>query len=221
MRTEKLKDLTGIGLARAENLVENTQNLDVFSEVSGILNAHAVNLIKISNDLRMMNSGPYAGFSEIKLPPVQAGSSIMPGKINPVIPEMTAQIGMKVLGNDVIINQCVAGGQFELNHNIPLIAFSILESLELLINANKIFRERCIDGIEANRENLRRKVETGHASLTALLPELGYNKITEIAGKLENTELSVKEFLIQNNYLTEERFEELTSPEAVLSLGQG
>lgn len=219
--TEKLKDLTGIGLARAENLVENTQNLDVFSEVSGILNAHAVNLIKISNDLRMMNSGPYAGFSEIKLPPVQAGSSIMPGKINPVIPEMTAQIGMKVLGNDVIINQCVAGGQFELNHNIPLIAFSILESLELLINANKIFRERCIDGIEANRENLRRKVETGHASLTALLPELGYNKITEIAGKLENTELSVKEFLIQNNYLTEERFEELTSPEAVLSLGQG
>jgi len=115
---DKLRDLTGIGLARAENLVENTQNLDVFAEVSGILKAHATSLIKISNDLRLMNSGPAAGLGEIKLPPVQTGSSIIPGKVNPVIPEMVAQVGMKVLGNDVIINQCVAGGQFELNQNL-------------------------------------------------------------------------------------------------------
>jgi len=218
---DKLRDLTGIGLARAENLVENTQNLDVFSEVSGILKAHASNLIKISNDLRLMNSGPSAGLGEIKLPPVQTGSSIMPGKVNPVIPEMVAQVGMKVLGNDVIINQCVAGGQFELNHNIPLIAFSILESLEMLINANKILREKCIDGIEVNREEIKRQVENSHATLTALVSELGYNKASEIAKELVKTDLSVKEFLIQKKYITEERFNELTSPESVLSLGYG
>ena len=216
---DKLRDLTGIGLARAENLVENTQNLDVFSEVSGILKAHATNLIKISNDLRLMNSGPVAGLAEIKLPPVQTGSSIMPGKINPVIPEMVAQVGMKVLGNDVIINQCVAGGQFELNHNTPLIAFSILESLEILINANKIMKEKCIEGIEANRDEIKRHVENSRATLTALVPELGYNKVSEIVKELEKTNLSVKEFLIQKKYLTEERFNALTSPEAILSLG--
>ena len=216
---DKLRDLTGIGLARAENLVENTQNLDVFAEVSGILKAHATSLIKISNDLRLMNSGPAAGLGEIKLPPVQTGSSIMPGKVNPVIPEMVAQVGMKVLGNDVIINQCVAGGQFELNQNIPLVAFSILESLEILINANKILREKCIDGIEANREEIKRQVENSHATLTALVSELGYNRVSEIAKELDTTNLSVKEFLIQKKYLTEERFNELTSSEAVLSLG--
>jgi len=216
---DKLRDLTGIGLARAENLVENTQNLDVFAEVSGILKAHATSLIKISNDLRLMNSGSAAGLGEIKLPPVQTGSSIMPGKVNPVIPEMVAQVGIKVLGNDVIINQCVAGGQFELNQNIPLIAFSILESLEMLINANKILREKCIDGIEANREEIKKQVENSHATLTALVSELGYNKVSEIAKELEMTNLSVKEFLIQKKYLTEERFNELTSPEAILSLG--
>ena len=216
---DKLRDLTGIGLARAENLVENTQNLDVFSEVSGILKAHATNLIKISNDLRFMNSGPAAGLGEIKLPPVQTGSSIMPGKVNPVIPEMVVQVGIKVLGNDVIINQCVAGGQFELNQNIPMIAFSILESLEILINANKILREKCVDGIIANRETIKKQVENSHATLTALVSEFGYNKVSEIAKELEGTNLSVKEFLIHKEYLTEERFNELTSPETVLSLG--
>ena len=216
---DKLRDLTGIGLARAENLVENTQNLDVFSEVSGILKAHATSLIKISNDLRLMNSGPIAGLAEIKLPAVQTGSSIMPGKVNPVIPEMVAQVGIKVLGNDVIINQCVAGGQFELNQNIPLMAFSILESLEILINANKILKERCVEGIEANREEIKRQVENSRATLTAFVSEFGYNKVSEIVKELEETNLSVKEFLIQKKYLTEERFNELTSPEAILSLG--
>lgn len=216
---EHLRDLTGIGLARAENLIENTQNLDVFSEVSGILKAHATNLIKISNDLRLMNSGPRAGLSEIIIPAVQSGSSIMPGKVNPVITEMVAQVGYKVLGNDVIINSCVAAGQLELNHTAPMIAFSMLESLEMLINANKLFRERCIEGIEANREEIKRKVEHSHATLTALLPELGYNKISEIAKELEYSTLSVKEFLIQNNYVTQERYNELTCAEAVLSLG--
>lgn len=217
---EKLRKLTGIGLARAENLVENTQNLDIFSEVSGILKAHATNLIKISNDLRLMNSGPAAGLSEIFIPPVQVGSSIMPGKVNPVIPELAAQVGIKVLGNNAIIDYCVAGGQFELNHNIPLLAFSFLESLELLINANKTLREHCIEGIKPNTENLKKHVEMSYATLTALLPEIGYNKLAEISKTTwAEAHPTLKEYLIKNNYITEERFNELTSPEAVMALG--
>ncbi|OGI23655.1 MAG: aspartate ammonia-lyase [Candidatus Melainabacteria bacterium RIFOXYA12_FULL_32_12] len=216
---EKLRELTGLGLARAENLVENTQNLDVFSEVSGILNAHAASLIKIANDLRLLNSGPQAGLSEITLPPVQVGSSIMPGKVNPVIPEVVAQSGIKVLGNNVIINQCVAGGQLELNQNIPLIAFTLIESLRLLINANKTFRERCITGITANNANIKKSVECSYASITALVPVLGYKKVSQIAKELEKTDMSVKDFVVKNNYITEEEFDSLTSPEAILALG--
>jgi aspartate ammonia-lyase len=216
---EKLRDLTGIGLARAENMVDNTQNLDVFSEVSGILKAHATNLIKIANDLRLMNSGPHAGFAEITLPPVQCGSSIMPGKVNPVIPEVVAQVGIKVLGNDVIINQCVAGGQFELNQNAPMIAFSLLESLELLINANRIFRERCIDGIKANEENIKNMVANSHAVITALVPKIGYKKAGEIAKALQNNPQPVKKYAVENGYVTEEDFDYLTSPDAILALG--
>ncbi len=216
---DKLRDLTGIGLARAENPVENTQNLDVFSEVSGILKAHATNLIKISNDLRLMNSGPTAGLSEIFLPAVQVGSSVMPGKVNPVIPELAAQVGTRVLGNDLVINQCVAGGQFELNHNLPLIAFSFLETLELLINTDRTLKERCVDGIKPNLKNLNRYVETSYATLTALLPELGYNQISYLAKEIAKSDLSLKEFLISNNYIDENKFNELTSSEAVLALG--
>lgn len=215
----RLQDLTGIGLARAENLVENTQNLDVFSEVSGILKAHATNLIKIANDLRLMASGPAAGLAEITLPAVQVGSSIMPGKVNPVIPELAAQVGIKVLGNDVIINQCVAGGQLELNQNVPMIAFAFLESLEMLINTNKTLRENCVDGIIANTDIIKRHVESSLATLTALLPELGYNRVSQIAKELAEIGGNIKEYLVNKEYITEERFNELTSPEAVLSLG--
>lgn len=216
---EKLRDLTGIGLARAENLVENTQNWDVFVEVSGILKAHATNLIKISNDLRLLNSGPKAGFAEITLPARQAGSSIMPGKVNPVIPEAAAQVGIKVLGNDVIINQCVSMGQLELNQFAPMIAFSFLESLELLINADKMLVENCITEIKANPENIQKLVNNSTATLTALLPKLGYKKVSEIATELETTDLSVKEYILKNNILAEEEFDYLISSEAVLSLG--
>jgi aspartate ammonia-lyase len=216
---EKLRDLTGIGLARAENMVENTQNWDVFAEVSGILKAHATNLIKISNDLRLMNSGPKAGFSEIILPAKQVGSSIMPNKVNPVIPEAAAQIGIKVLGNDVIINQCVSMGQLELNQFSPMIAFSFLESLELLTNANKMLTQNCIKGIEANIENIQKTVKNSFATLTALLPKLGYKKVSEIAKEIEKNNLSIKEYILKNNILTEDDFDSLTSPEAVLALG--
>lgn len=211
---EELRDLTGIGLARAENLVENTQNADVFSEVSGILKAHATNLIKISNDLRLLSS-----YDEIELPTVQAGSSIMPGKINPVIAEMVGQIGLKILGNDVIISHATALGQLELNHNMPLIAFTLLESLDLLINTNLIFVQKCIDGIKANTEKLTANLNSSTATLTALLPKFGYEKLSHISEEIKAQKIGVKEYILQNNLLTEEEFEFLISAEQVLSLG--
>lgn len=210
---ENLRELTGIGLARAENLVENTQNADIFSEVSGILKAHATNLIKISNDLRLLDS-----YEEICLPPVQSGSSIMPGKVNPVIAEMVGQIGLKVLGNDVIISHATALGQLELNHNMPLIAFTLLESLNLLINTNRIFAKKCIDGIKANEEKLKSDLHSSTATLTALLPKLGYEKLSEISQKLKETKTSVKEYILENNLMNEEEFEYLISAECVLSI---
>lgn len=210
---EHLRELSGIGLARAENLVENTQNADVFSEVSGILKAHATNLIKIANDLRLMGS-----YHEILLPAVQAGSSIMPGKVNPVIPEMTAQIGLKVLGNDVIISHASAFGQLELNHNLPLIAFSLLESLNVLISTNKLFAQKCISGIEANECKLRTDLHSNTALLTALLPKIPYEKLSEISKILKNSCMSVKEYVLANNLMTEEEFEYLVSAEHILSL---
>ncbi len=216
---ENLRDITGIGLARAENLVENTQNADVFCEVSGFLKTHASNLIKISNDIRLMSSGPHAGFGEITIPAVQAGSSIMPGKVNPVIPELACQVGLKVLGNDVVISSACSLGQLELNQNLPLVAFAILESFELLINANKTFREKCIDGIKANKGNISRHLETSTAVLTALLPKLGYKKTSELAVKIPESGLSIKEYVIKEGLMTEKEFDDLLSPETILSMG--
>ena len=216
---DKLRDLTGIGLARAENLVENTQNWDIFAEVSGILKAHATNLIKISNDLRLLNSGPRAGIAEIILPARQVGSSIMPNKVNPVIPEAVAQVGIKILGNDVIINQCVAMGQLELNQFAPMIAFAFLESLELLVNTNKMLAQNCINGIKPNIENIKKTVNNSFATLTALLPKLGYKKVSEISMGIEKSNLSIKEYILKNNILPEEDFDYLTSSEAILALG--
>lgn len=216
---DKLRELTGLGLARAENLVENTQNADVFAEVSGILKAHATNLIKISNDLRLMNSGPHAGFGEIELPAVQVGSSIMAGKINPVMPEMVAQVGIKVLGNDTVINYSVASGQFELNQFMPLIAFSILESLEILIRANELFRLKCIDGIKPNIEKIKQVTDASSAIMTALLPRLGYNKVSEIIKNAGAENITPKQYVLKYGILESEDYEFLTSADAVMALG--
>jgi len=210
---ENLRDLTGLGLARAENLVENTQNADVFSEISGIIKAHATNLIKIANDLRLLGS-----YHEIIIPPVQAGSSIMPGKVNPVIAEMVSQIGLKVLGNDVIISHATALGQLELNQNMPLIAFSLLESLNLLINTNTIFAQKCIAGIKANESKIKEDLQSNTALLTALLPKLDYEKLSTISQELKTSDLTVKEYILKKDLMTEEEFDHLISAEYVLAL---
>ena len=216
---EKLRELTGFGLARAEDLLENTQNLDAFVEVSGILKTNAVNLIKISNDLRLLNSGPNAGFSEIILPQAQAGSTIMPGKVNPVICEMVAQAGYKVIGNDHTISSCVSAGQLELNSFLPLIAHCFLESLSLLKNSNYIFANKAISGIIANNEKIRSHVDNSLATITALLPQIGYNTATHIAKKSIETGNTVLEILLEQNVMSKEDYNMLTSPEIVCALG--
>ena len=216
---DKLRENTNLGLARAENLIDGTQNADVFVEVSGILKACASNLFKISNDLRLMASGPDAGLGEITLPQLQAGSSIMPGKINPVIPEAVSQAALLVMGNDQVIAQACSSGNLELNQFMPLIAHTLLNSLALLNNVSKIFSEKCVSGIQANIKTCKKNVENSTASITALIPKIGYNKASKIIEISKKQQISVKEAVINSGYLTEKEFEEMISPEAVCRLG--
>jgi aspartate ammonia-lyase len=199
---EVLRELSGIGFARAENLVDATQNADVFVEVSGILKAHAVSLLKICTDLRMLASGPEAGFGEIQLPARQAGSSIMPGKVNPVIPEAVSQVAMLVLGHDVIIAQACAAGSLELNPFLPLVANCLLESLDLLARADDILRRHCIEGIEADEERCRKHVENSTAAATALVPVLGYERAAQVAQLARQNGRTIREMVIAQSWLT-------------------
>lgn len=214
-----LRENTGIGLARAENLVENTQNTDVFVEVSGIIKACASNLFKISNDLRLLSSGPDAGFGEINLPQLQAGSSIMPGKVNPVIPEAVAQCAIQVMGNDVIITQACSSGNLELNQFMPLIANALLESLTFLNNAAIVLKNHCVTGITANTGICLKNIDNSTATVTALIPKIGYQKASEIVTLARMNSLTIKEAAIQSGFITKKEFEELTSAEAVCRLG--
>jgi len=216
---EHLRDVTSLGLARAENLVEATQNTDVFVEVSGILKALASNLLKIATDLRLLSSGPEAGFGEIRLPEKQAGSSIMPGKVNPVIPEAVSQAAIAVMANDQAIATACSMGNLELNAFMPLIADALLGSLSLLANACDIFRRHCVAGIEANEERCRRGVHGATAAVTALVERLGYEAAQAIATTARETGRSIRDVAIADGHLTAEEFDRLVSAEAVTRLG--
>jgi len=173
---EELRKETGYGLAAAEYPMDITQNCDVFVEVSGLVKSMAVNLMKIANDLRLMNSGPKGGLGEIHLKELQQGSTIMPGKINPVIPEMTMQCAMRVMANDTAVTMAAAHGDFELNAFMPLVADSILESLELMTEAARLFREKCIEVLEADPEQCRKHLEASYAFATGYTKELGVRR---------------------------------------------
>ena len=189
---EKLRELTGIGLAAAEYPMDITQNNDVFVEVSGLLKALAVNLMKIANDIRLMNSGPKGGFGEIRLPELQKGSSIMPGKVNPVIPEMVMQCAMRVIANDTAITLAASHGEFELNAFLPLMADSLLEGLSLLEHGVSIFNEKCIAILKANEEQCRRLLENSFAPVTSYVPSLGYDTVAETVKNSENSKEAVQ-----------------------------
>jgi aspartate ammonia-lyase len=216
---ENLRARTGIGFARAENLTEATQNADVFVEVSGILKAHAVSLLKICGDLRLLVSGPEAGLGEIRLPARQAGSSIMPGKVNPVIPEAVSQIAMLVMGHDATIALACASGSLELNPFLPLVAHCLLESLELLARADDILRRHCIAGLEADEARCRKHVESSTATATALVPALGYARAGEAARLAAENNLTIRETVIAQGWLTGGEFDRWISPETVCRLG--
>ena len=219
--TAKLKQITGIGFARAENLVECTQNADVFVEVSGILGACAANLVKVGQDLRLMSSGPDAGLGELELPAVQVGSSIMPGKINPVIPEAVIQAGVAVGANHVAVSQAAGMGNLELNAFLPLIADRLLDSLDLLHHAATILKERCVDGLRANNEACRRHLDTATATVTALVDRLGYEAAQGIAAEMKASGRSTREIVVQRGLMTGEEYDQLVSAEAVMRLGSG
>jgi aspartate ammonia-lyase len=216
---DELRAITGLPLARAENLVEATQNADVWVEVSGILKACATNLLKIATDLRLLSSGPEAGLGEIHLPARQAGSSIMPGKVNPVIPEAVSQAAMLVMAYDQAIAHACAAGNLELNPFLPLVADCLLNSLDLLTNACSILRRSCVEGLDADAERCRRHVESSTATLTALVETIGYPAAQEVAQIAGRDGRTVRQVVLERGLLTEPQFEALISPAAVMRLG--
>jgi aspartate ammonia-lyase len=216
---DNLRDITRLGLARAENLVECTQNTDVFVEVSGILKACATNLLKVATDFRLMSSGPDAAIGEIRLPARQAGSSIMPGKVNPVIPEAVSQAALMVMSNDQALTLACAMGNFELNAFMPLIADTLLTNLDLLRNACRIFRSHCVEGVEADEERCRAHVEGATASATALVESIGYEKAQAIANRAKSEKKSIRKAVIEQGLLSAEQFDQIVSPENVTRLG--
>lgn len=216
---EKLREVTGLGLSRAENLMDATQNCDPLVEVSGILKAHAVNLFKISSDLRLLASGPGAGIGELRLPAVQAGSSIMPGKVNPVICEAAAQAALRVMANDSAVTQAAFLGQLELNAFMPLLADSLLGSLLVLTQACRMLAEKCVQGLEADEAVCARHLDNSLATVTALVPALGYERAGEIAAQAHSTGQSVRTVVLERGLLEEHELDRLLSAEAATALG--
>src|SRR5690242_11547803 len=190
---EKLSADTGLTISAPEDPFEAQANRDALVELSGALKVVAVSLIKIAGDLALMGSGPRAGIGEIFLPELQKGSSIMPGKVNPVIPEVVLQVGAQVIGNDTAITIGGLQGQFELNVRIPLIARNLLQSIQLLTSASTLLAEKCVDGIEPNLEGLERSAESTLAVATALNPFIGYDKATEIVKDASSSGRTLRE----------------------------
>ena len=211
--TENLRQMTGIPLIGSPNLVEATQDTGAYVQLSGVLKRVAVKLSKICNDLRLLSSGPRAGLSEINLPAMAPGSSIMPGKVNPIIPEVVNQVAFEVIGNDVAITMAAAAGQLELNAMEPVIAFNLFRSVDMLGRACRTLVDRAIRGITANRERSRRMVENSIGLVTALNPVIGYENATRIAEEALQTGRSVYDIVLEKGYLTREELEDLLSPE--------
>ncbi|MGQ0752557.1 MAG: aspartate ammonia-lyase [Betaproteobacteria bacterium] len=211
----RLADITGVHLITAANLVEATQDAGAFVQLSGVLKRVAVKLSKTCNDLRLLSSGPRAGLSEIHLPAVQAGSSIMPGKVNPVIPEVVNQIAFEVIGNDVTVSFAAEAGQLQLNAFEPVIAHSLFKSLKHLRNGCDTLRERCVKGITANRARLKELVERSIGIVTALNPYIGYANATQVAQEALASGRSVYDIVLEKRLLSRERLDEILRPEAL------
>jgi aspartate ammonia-lyase len=208
-----LREITGIPLVTAQDLVEATQDCGAFVQLSGVLKRVAVKLSKTCNDLRLLSSGPRAGLNEINLPPRQAGSSIMPGKVNPVIPEVVNQVAFEVIGNDVTITMAAEAGQLQLNAFEPVIFYSLGPSIAHLTAACRTLEANCIRGITANRERLRASVENSIGIVTALNPYIGYANATVVALEAHQSGRGVAELVIEKGLMTREQLDAVLQPE--------
>lgn len=207
-----LRNVSGMTFEQADDLIDSTQNLDSFVAVSGSIKACAVTLSKISNDLRLMSSGPKAGFGEINLPAKQNGSSIMPGKVNPVIPEVMSQVAFNIIGNDMTITMAAEAGQLELNAFEPVIFYCLFQSISTLANAVETFVDNCISGITANEDRCRELVENSVGIITAICPHVGYQKAASIAKKALQTGESVRSLILKEGLMTEEVLDSVLDP---------
>lgn len=213
---EHLCEETGLPLVSSDDLVEATQDTGAYVQLSGVLKRVAVKLSKICNDLRLLSSGPRCGLNEINLPPRAPGSSIMPGKVNPVIPEVVNQVAFRVIGNDVTVTLAAEAGQLELNVMEPVIAYSLFQSISMLRNACFTLADKCVCGITANVERCRELVDNSIGLVTALVPFLGYEICAEVAKDAFKSGRSVRELLLEKTLVTEEELNRLMKPENMI-----
>jgi aspartate ammonia-lyase len=211
-----LAGVSGVPLVPAADLIEATSDLGAFITFSSVLKRIAVKLSKICNDLRLLNSGPRAGLGEIRLPAVQAGSSIMPGKVNPVIPEVVNQIAYQVIGNDLTVTLAAEAGQLQLNAMEPVLVLNILQSMRMLIRGMSVLREKCIVGIEADRERCRELLEGSLVTVTALNPYIGYDAAAEVAKVALLTRRSIRDVVLAEGLMSQEQLDEALSPANLL-----
>ena len=211
-----LAAISGVPLVPAGDMIEATSDMGAFVTFSGVLKRIAVKLSKMCNDLRLLNSGPRAGFGEIRLPAVQAGSSIMPGKVNPVIPEVINQIAYQVIGNDLTVTMAAEAGQLQLNAMEPVIVLNILQSMRMLERGMAVLREKCISGIEADRERCQELLEHSLVSVTAINPYIGYVEASRVAKLALATRRSVREVVLAEKLMTEVQLADAFSTENLL-----
>jgi aspartate ammonia-lyase len=217
LATRRLAEISRIDLISSPNLVEATQDAGSFVQLSGVLKRIAVKLSKTCNDLRLLSSGPRAGIGEITLPAVQAGSSIMPGKVNPVIPEVVNQVAYEVIGNDITVTMAAEAGQLQLNAFEPIIAHSLFKSLQHLATACATLNERCVKGIRANVERARYLLDESTALVTALTPILGYARSAEIARDALATGKRVADLVLEKGWMSAKQLAEVLRPEVLTS----
>jgi fumarate hydratase class II len=213
---DEISSSTGTKFSEVENHFIRQGSREEIVQLSGCLKAFAVSMFKIANDIRWMGSGPVSGLNELKLPALQPGSSIMPGKVNPVIPEMMMQVSSQVIGNDHTITFCSSNGNFELNTMLPVMAHNILESISLLSSSTRIFEEKLIIGLEANTEKLVENIQKNSILVTALVPKIGYDKAAEVAKEAVSKNVTIKEILVEKALIPESEIDELLDVEKLI-----
>ncbi|ETJ15467.1 MAG: Aspartate ammonia-lyase, partial [Escherichia coli DORA_A_5_14_21] len=219
LAVKKLAEVTGFPCVPAEDLIEATSDCGAYVMVHGALKRLAVKMSKICNDLRLLSSGPRAGLNEINLPELQAGSSIMPAKVNPVVPEVVNQVCFKVIGNDTTVTMAAESGQLELNAFEPVLFYNLFESIETLKNATTTLIDNCIEGITANKERCKELVENSVGIVTALCPYIGYKNSSVIAKKSLNTGTSIRQIVLEEKILSRVQLEEVLDPFSMTAPG--